>query len=170
MISATASELRSVLAGRLKLTSSRKCVWMRCSWPLTSVELFPPVVVQVPALEHLHQGTDGRQRVADFVGDAGGQQAEGGHLLLVQHVGLGFLQFARALGDAGFELRLVLVQGGVEPAQLIADALEQHGHGAGCPGHPDQDQDHQHQSNGDAARPAAARYNAVMVQCSAQVM
>ena len=57
--------------------------------------------------------------------DAGGEQAERGHLLLMQHVRLGFLQFARALGDAGFQLGLVFLQGLVELAQVIADALEQ---------------------------------------------
>ena len=53
---------------------------------------------------------DGRQRVADLVGDAGREQAERRHLFLVEHVGLGLLQFAGPLGDACFQLGLVFLQ------------------------------------------------------------
>ena len=138
----------SLLAGRLNSISSRRVVRMRWSWPLTRPSLSSVYASSVAALEHLHQRADGGERVADLVGDAGGEQAEGGHLLLVQHVGLRLLQFAGALGDAGFELGLVLLQGGVELAQVVADALEQQRHGVAGPRHPaehDQRQDERQQ-------------------------
>jgi hypothetical protein len=77
------------------------------------------------------------------VGDAGGQQAEGRHLLLVQDVGLGLLEFVGALGDAVFQLRLVAAQGAVELVQVLADALEQQGQGTAGPGHPGEHHDGQ---------------------------
>ena len=110
-MSPRATRPRSVLAGRLNSISSRRVVRMRCSWPLTRASLSQRVGVAAAALEHLHQRADRRERVADLVGDAGGQQAEGRHLLLVQHVGLGLLQLARALGDARLQLGLVVAAG-----------------------------------------------------------
>ncbi len=57
------------------------------------------------------------------MGDAGREQAECGHLFLVQHMCLRFLQFTRPLGNAGFELSAMLFQLLIQLAQVIADAL-----------------------------------------------
>ena len=103
-MSPRATRVRSLLAGRLKLISSRSVRLDALQLAADQASLSWRVGVAVAALEHLHQRADGRERIADLVGDAGGQQAERRHLLLVQHVGLRFLQFARALGDAGFQL------------------------------------------------------------------
>ena len=67
--------------------------------------------------------------VAHLVGDAGGEQAEGRHLLLVKDVGLRLLQLRGALGDAALEVV-------VEAGEVVADALEQRGEGGAGPGDP----------------------------------
>src|SRR5436305_620143 len=80
-------------------------------------QFFPRVGVLVAALQHLDDRTDRRERVADLVGNPGGEQAERGHLLLVQHVRLRLLEFAGALGDPH-------LQRVVQLAQMFADVLE----------------------------------------------
>ena len=57
------------------------------------------------------------------MGNAGRQKAERGHLLLVQQLSLGLLQLASPLRNPLLELRLILPQGGVERAEVVADAL-----------------------------------------------
>ena len=98
---------------------------MRFSCPDDQRELVQRVGVGFVALEDLHHRADRGERVADLVGDAGRQQAEGRHLLLVQDVSLGFLQFGGALGDARLQFGLLASQRLVECPQMVADALEQ---------------------------------------------
>jgi len=77
--------------------------------------------------------------------NAGRQESKGCHFFLVQDVGLGLLQFASPLGDARFELRLVLAQGRIETGQVLADVFEQQGQRVACPGDPAQHDQGQHQ-------------------------
>ena len=92
-------------------------------------QLVASILVVVPPAEELHDRADRGQRVADLVSDAGRQQAERGHLFLVQQLGLGLLQFAGPLGDADFQVR-------VQFAEVVADPLEQQRQRTGRPGHP----------------------------------
>ncbi len=67
------------------------------------------VRVVLPPLEHLHERADRRQRIADLVGDARGQQTEGGPLLLLDELRLRLLQLERPLANPLFEQLLVLL-------------------------------------------------------------
>ena len=79
--------------------------------------------------EQLHDRTDRCQRVADLVGDARGQEAESGHLFLMEQLRLRLLQLAGPLGNAGFQVL-------VEHPEVVADPLEQQRERTGRPGHP----------------------------------
>ena len=66
-------------------------------------------------------GADAGQRVVDLVGHHRGQLAERGHLLDHHHLAVGVLELARLLVDA-------LLEGAVQPLELLPGALELAGH------------------------------------------
>ena len=139
-------------------------------------EPFSGVVVHIATFEHLNQRADRGQRVADFMGDTGGEQPKRGHLLLMQHLSLRLLEFARPLGDALFQLR-------VQPGKLVADAAQEASQGDRGPSDPAENDEAQHQRDGlsllgrqreeeqavaDAVQPASnARHDRRMAQCGA---
>ena len=104
-------------AGREKSISSRIVPLDPVELAAGQVELFRRVGVGPAALEHLHQRAERRQRVAHLVGDARGQQAERGHLLLLDHPGLRGPQGVGPLGDP-------LLQLGPDPHQLRVQILQ----------------------------------------------
>ena len=109
--------------------------------PVGQVELVGRVRVGVAAAEHLEQRAECGQRVSHLVSDPRRQEAESGHLLLVDHAGLRRSKGFRPLGHPLLQLRLMFFQGRVRPLQPRACRLEQAREGRTGPGGPCQDDD-----------------------------
>ena len=92
--------------------------WIRPSWRFGQLELLVGVgVTGSLAADHLDQRADPGQGVADLVGDPGGEEAERGHLLLLDHPSLGGPKRGGPLGDALFEF-------GPVPSRAPSSALQ----------------------------------------------
>jgi hypothetical protein len=103
------------------------------------VELFGGVGFGLAAFEHLDDGAECGEGVADLVGDAGGEEAEGGHFFLVDEPRLGGAEFLGAGGDALFEDLGLPFEFGIDGFESCSGGLKDAGECGGGPGGPGED-------------------------------
>ena len=92
--------------------------------PCGQVQLFARVGIRPAPLEDLNERAQGRQRIADFVRDTRGEQAEGRHFLLVDHSSLRGAGRQGPFLDPVFQLFAGRVELAVEVFELFAGGMQ----------------------------------------------